>query len=161
MKTKLSFTFLFFFLSFMAIGQVSLYIKGKDGTNSDYSLADVRKLTFQNSTLTVTPWLGTVDIYDLSSLNYVSFTSITAVDEIITEQQTGCYSLSPNPVQDSFTVQTDVSVSYRILSLAGKVLYSGIANPNQAISISFLPQGIYLCVFHNEAAICTSKLIKH
>jgi hypothetical protein len=57
----------------------------------------------------------------------------------------------PNPASEFITIRSFSTTSYTILSIQSQPLLSGTAQPNQSISISQLPNGIYfLSVFEQN-----------
>lgn len=101
---------------------------------------------------------------DLGAFEYS--TTSTGINKVTVENH---YSLHPNPVQESFTIEAtlnhDSPVTINILSLTGQILYQtyyqGYNGANNfVINSSSLTKGTYICRFAcNDFSTCT-KIIK-
>ena len=68
----------------------------------------------------------------------------------------------PNPASDNITIEAGQGNKIIISDIAGKVVYSGIAETALVnIDISSLPQGMYFVTLYSNTVNKTTKLIKN
>ncbi len=158
-------------LIFVCLGPTDLqaqnmYVKENAGTQTAYSLNNIRKLSFSSGKLTISKTDNSYDIYTLDSLRLLSFSDSTSVHidtENIANQDIRIY---PNPVHNKLKIDLTAAAHsngiVNILSLEGKVLKSQEISGTDIISIdmSHLPSGTYICHFRNETEIKSMKIIK-
>ena len=96
-----------------------------------------------------------------TALNYQSQWLTTSTEPVNTNN----FSLYPNPVTDKFTLNCPSGLprEYRILSLSGKMIKSGIiSGTNCKIDVKDLSQGEYIFqLFSKRRVIFQEKLIKY
>ena len=153
-------------LGLTGIQAQTMYVKQSNGTQTDYALSSIRKMTFSGGNATVQKTDNSTGVYGLSSLRYLNFTDLTTgIVEPTMRLGNANLITYPNPVTDLLTIDltgvTDVG-TISILSLEGKVLqtqeYRGASIVK--LNLSHLPQGIYLCQYSNATEQKTVKLIK-
>jgi len=78
----------------------------------------------------------------------------------VEEYNTTALVLYPNPVKNTFTITTTLTIEeIKIFNLQGKLLYQKI-NPNHTLNISNLASGILFLQFTTDTGVITKKLIK-
>jgi len=144
----------------------TMYVKENSGTQTAYTLNNIRKLTFSGDNLIVQKTDNSIGGYVLNELRYLNFTDLTIG---ITEQTKfpGKSNLVtyPNPVGNVLHVDLrgeEGAGTLSILSLEGKVIYTQLTSGNSLVSVSLsqLSQGIYICQYANKNTIKTVKIVK-
>jgi len=141
----------------------SLFVKEVSGTQSTYTLADLRKLTFSTNNMDVVQNSGTQS-YPLTNIRYLNFSSIiTNVSNVFNKADEQIF-LYPNPAKEQFSLMLNASNlsgfrSIVILDSQGKEVYR-TAEMKTTIDISFLPDGLYLCLISTIDNTKTIKFIK-
>jgi hypothetical protein len=80
----------------------------------------------------------------------------TGIDEIAASQ----LNIFPNPVKDEIFIQSDLQIEkVEIYSLSGNLIISE-NNFNEKMSVSALPQGIYLLKVYTDKGSMVSKIVK-
>ena len=143
----------------------TMYVKESSGTQTAYTLSNVRKMTFSGGNATVQKTDNSTGVYAMSDLRYLSFEDYTASIEEQIRVDNADFSVYPNPVNDVLNIDlTGVATggTISILTLEGKLLQEQKTDgANMAtLNLSHLPQGIYLCHYSNVAEIKTVKIIK-
>lgn len=158
-------------LLFLGVGLTGLqaqtmYVKQSNGTQTTYTLDNVRKMTFSSGEVAIHKSDNSIGAYALSELTYLSFTDYeTGISEpafSITEY----LHIYPNPVEDVLNV--DLSLvdnahgTLSILSIDGRLLYSQQINESSMVTISMsqFTQSFYLCRYSSSKEIRTVKIIK-
>lgn len=128
--------------------------------------AAVYNVTLNNTNITgysiylADDWNGSVNanIYWKPTTEYV-YASTLSASEFVQEQQV---SLAPNPTNNSFTVNKEIS-NLEIFDITGKLVksYAGNFTKNSNFTVSDLSKGIYLVQVKNMSGqLSTTKLIK-
>lgn len=144
----------------------TMYVVQSNGIQTAYALNGIRKLTFSGGNIIVQKTDNSIGGYVLNGLRYLNFTDVP----IGIEQYPKLPGISnlvtyPNPVTDVLHIDLrdeKGAGTLSILSLEGKVIYTQVVTENSLLSISMshLPQGIYLCRYVNKSSIKTVKIIK-
>ncbi|MCA1758507.1 MAG: T9SS type A sorting domain-containing protein [Bacteroidales bacterium] len=145
----------------------TLHVKQSEGTETAYSLGDIRVITFSEGNLEITNHENSTSSYELSALSYLSFSDI--VSGIIETEKFSDLSLTayPNPVSHVLTIQLEDAGNSRssveILTISGRVLSTQDVTGIQTtrLNLSHLPRGIYLCRYRNSLTMKTVKIIKN
>lgn len=152
-------------LGLTSIQAQTLYVKAKTGTQTPYSLNDIKKITFSSGNLSVNKKAGGADSYALTNLRYLSFNSTTEVEEMTSSDSR--FIVYPNPANTELNLQLNgmknEAVTIKILSINGRVVYNEELRKsvtNQTINISGLPEGLYLCIITSGTNRETTKFIK-
>jgi hypothetical protein len=168
-KIKLSAIFL---LSFGLTGmqaQNSLYVKEKTGKQTSFALNSIRKLTFPLGNMVVNKTNGITSTYALSDIRYMNFTNLTTIASLSGGKESEDIKLYPNPVVDhlqiSFKSIKAGKASVQIFDLDGKVLLQQTINiqdgtNNSIISVSELPEGLYILHLQNGNKLESIKFLK-
>lgn len=144
----------------------TMYVVQSNGTQTPYALNGIRKLTFSGGNMIMQKTDNSIGGYVLNGLRYLSFTDfpvgIAAQPELREISHLVSY---PNPVADVLHIdlRDEKGVgTLSILSLEGKVIYTQLTTGNSLVSISLshLPQGIYLCRYVNKGGIKAVKIVK-
>jgi len=157
------FTFAF---SLSSVTAQTIYVNKSIGTQTVYTLNDLRKITFSSGNVTVQKADNTTEAYVLSELRYVSFKDFSTGFEK-QKQISICSLISyPNPVSDVLNIDLsgskNIDGSISIISFEGKVVQQQKINNASIVrlNLSQLPNGIYLCCYKNDIATKTVKIIK-
>jgi hypothetical protein len=144
----------------------TMYVKESIGTQTVYTLSNIRKMTFTGGNATVQKTDNTNGVYALSGLRYLNFTDLaTGIYEPlqVQEQMLNAY---PNPVSNVLSIELSGATQgvgmLSILNFEGKtVLIQQVLQPGLlTIDISHMPQGIYLCQYRSATERKTVKIIK-
>ena len=159
-KLKLS-TALLLGLGLTGLQAQTMYVKQSNGTQTDYSLSNIRKMTFGSGNLAVTKTDNSTGVYALNGMQYLSFSDYTT-DVQATKSETATLQLHPNPVGDVLNIDLPGAGTIQLLSLDGKVLESKQTNTSGITTIATgrLTKGIYICRYSNGQEIKTVKIIK-
>ncbi len=142
----------------------TMYVMETGGEQTSYALNDIRKLTFEDASVTITETGGTTTTYEVANLRYFSFDDYTGVLE--TEQTAFELNSFPNPVNDILNIDLsgakNTNSTISIFSLEGKLLQTKQIAESGIISfdVSSLPAGMYICRYSNETEVKTVKIIK-
>lgn len=134
-----------------------LIIKMQDGTENQLLISSVRKLSFSNDQLVMTPKSGSPAFYYLNGIQKLYFGAITSVNEKIPTG--GSLSVYPNPAGEKITLlnMPEGTGIVRIFSLNGRLAEQATPTPDDpVIDISTLHSGIYFLVADGQ----TTKFIK-
>jgi hypothetical protein len=143
----------------------TMHVKESSGTQTAYTLSNVRKMTFSGGNATVQKTDNSTGVYALSELKYLSFEDFTTGLEEQTELDNNNLIIYPNPVTDVLTIElTGVATGgiISILTLEGKLLQAQKTDGANTVTLNLsqLPQGIYLCRYASTTEIKTVKIIK-
>lgn len=144
----------------------TLYVNKSIGTQTTYTLSDLRMITFSSGNVTIHKTDNTIGINALSELNYLSLKDFTVglekkvpvvIDNLITY---------PNPVKDVLNINLsgpeNMDGSISVISLEGKVMQQQKINNESIVRLNLnqLPHGIYLCRYTNATEVKTVKIIR-
>ena len=143
----------------------TMYVKESSGTQTAYTLSNVRKMTFSGGNATIQKTDNNTGVYNLSGLKYLSFEDYTmGIKGQIQVNNTNLI-VYPNPVADVLNidltgVESEGTIS--ILALEGKLLQVQKTDGSNTVTLNLsqLPQGIYLCRYVSRTEIKTVKIIK-
>jgi hypothetical protein len=144
----------------------TMYVTEKSGTQTEFTLNNVRKMTFSGGNITVQKTDNSTNVYSFNSVRYLNFanatTDIIGQSVYVNQQSIWAY---PNPVSNLLTVDLPGLTSdgiIDILTLEGKVLQEQtMTGTNRTtLNLSQLPQGSYLCRYRNAEEVQIVKIIK-
>jgi len=165
-KLKLS-AVLLLVLGLTGLQAQTMYVKEKSGTQTAYTLSDIRKMSFSSGNILVIKTSGSTDTYALEDIRYLNFKDLTTGLPIAKQDNLNNLTVFPNPVNDVLHIQFAASenqqASLELLSIEGKVVYSQTLSRQAVvyqINISSLPKGLYVCKINNGTSIETIKFIK-
>jgi hypothetical protein len=144
----------------------SMYVKEISGTQTAYTLSNIRKMSFSSGFLTVTKTDNSSNEYALSDLQYLNFLEITTVSTENISVQNQMLRVYPNPIGDILNIDlkgmSEAEGTLSILNFEGKALVTQQVKAEQVLSlnISYLPTGVYLCRYSSASEIKTVKIIK-
>lgn len=143
----------------------TMYVEESSGTQTAYTLDNIRKMTFSGGNATVQKTDNSTDEYAMSGLRYLSFMDTPTGLEKQTELGNINFIAYPNPVNDLLNinlngVESEGTIS--IFNLQGKLLQEQKTNGANTVTLNLsqLPQGIYLCRYAAATEIKTVKIIK-
>ena len=164
-KLKLS-TVLLLGLGLTGLQAQTMYVRQTSGTQTPYSLSNIKKMSFSSGNITVSKTIGSPDTYSLSGIRYLNFQDLTT-NIATAEKQELVMTLYPNPVVDVLNLQLSIKSSQacviEILSMEGRVVYQEKLNQQSdvyQINVSALPKGLYLCKVNNGITTETTKFFK-
>ena len=146
-----------------------MYVKGKSGIQSSYSLADIKKMSFSSGNIAIEKTDGSSVEFSLNELRYLSFKDLSVGLAPFPEKLKEGINVQvyPNPVVDVLNIKLlsneNQSGRIEILSIEGKAVYTENINANTnvyQINTSSLPKGLYLCKINNGTVTETMKFIK-
>ena len=147
---------LFCGISLGSIGQ-NMTLNQNSGSSSSYSIADIKKITFQSGDVVIeTP--SYTDNFSIGGVRNLIFGQIIAGVEDFT-QETKELSAYPNPCGDVLNIsQNTTDARYFIYDLNGSLIQSDKAS--STINVSSLTPGIYFFKLVNNTYTQTLKIIK-
>ena len=147
---------LFCGISLCSIGQ-NMILNENSGNSSSYSIANIKKITFQSGDVVVETQSST-DNFSIGGVRNLVFGNIIAKTEDI-EQAVQELSAYPNPCGDVLNISQNTTDSrYFIYDLNGSLIQSDKAS--SAINVSRVKPGIYFFTLVNETSTKTLKIIK-
>lgn len=171
---KVVFTFLLF-ICIVGNGLLAqnIYFQFSNSTYSQYSLSDIRKITFSVINMNLSMADGSMvslPLNTISSFNYTGYAGTTSISNLDYAKRISVY---PNPGNGSLTIKYNAPVSGSVnidfLATGGEILNT-VTRPSKAgnneISIiakdfagQSLPPGIYLCRIRNSEKSSIVKII--
>ena len=146
----------------------SLFVVGKSGATSDFTLTSLRSITFAGTDLVLNKKDGSTSIpYSIADLRFLSFSQYTEVTNPGSDKSE--ISIYPNPVHDLLNIRylsnkPNESINIEILSIDGKIMYNKpfeLNNTVQSINTNTWSRGIYLLRFNNGSEVISKKIIKN
>jgi hypothetical protein len=100
---------------------------------------------------------GSDNNYSFTLINgRLEVAATSGIDDVVANQ----LKIFPNPVKDEIFIKSDLSIQkVEIYTLTGALLISE-SNFNKKISVSTLPQGIYLLRVYTDKGMAISKIVK-
>jgi hypothetical protein len=158
-------------IGFSAVqAQDRLIVKEKTGSQIQFSLNTLRKLSFPLGNMELTTIEGGTSSFLIKDIQVINFdSSIVGVNRIETKSSI-CFSIYPIPAKVqlnvSYEAENATNVNIEIIDLLGKVLYNQNYNSQTgknlvSISIAELPEGLYLCQLQKGNKIETVKFVKN
>lgn len=150
--------------------QNKLYVKEKAGTQTSFTINNVRKLTFASGNMMVNKTDKSTSAYALSNTRYLSFRDFTTDVPQISLQESSNLILFPNPVTDqlqiSYETMSEGTVQVAIFDVQGKVLLqqnlsSQTGSNHATIPILQLTKGLYMFRLQNGNKLETLKFLKN
>ena len=154
MKNKL--LLLFSAISLLSIGQ-NMTLNENSGSSSSYSIADIKKITFQSGDVVIETQTST-DNFSIGGVRNLVFGNIITETKDI-EQAVQELSAYPNPCGDVLNIsQNTTDARYFIYDLNGSLIQSDKASSR--INVSSLIKGIYFFTLVDKTSTQTQKIIK-
>ena len=154
MKNKL--LLLFSAISLLSMGQ-NMTLNQNSGSSSSYSIADIKKITFQSGDVIVETQTST-DNFSIGGVRNLVFGQIITETEYI-EQAVQELSAYPNPCGDVLNIsQNTTDARYFIYDLNGSLIQWDKAS--STINVSSLTTGIYFFTLVDKTSTQTQKIIK-
>jgi len=145
-----------FSISLSSIGQ-DMTLNENSGSSSSYSIADIKKITFQSGDVVIQTQSFT-DNFSIGGVRNLVFGQIITETKDI-EQAVQELSAYPNPCGDVLNIsQNTTDTRYFIYDLNGSLIQSDKAS--STINVSRLKPGIYFFTLVNETSTQTLKIIK-
>ena len=156
--------FLFVFTSIS--GAQSMFVKGLNGNENSFILANISKLTFSENSLLVNTYNDGIEEFILDSLQHISFANTVDVAEISVDNFGEDIIVYPNPFNNilNISVLDDkfVPANIGIFNLNGKPLVERHIDKIGLFGFNLLElsKGIYVCRITNKNQTKSFKLIK-
>jgi len=95
------------------------------------------------------------------SKNLASYVSFIHIDEALSidESRNALFKFYPNPASDQITVNSDGLASIQIQDLSGRIVYADTSKNTHSISLSNIPNGLYLITVIQGNKTSTQKLV--
>ena len=143
-------------ISLCSIGQNMTLNENPGGENS-YSIADIKKITFQSGDVVVETQTST-DNFSIDGVRNLVFEDIISSTESFTHNLQGLTAY-PNPCGESLNInQYAKGAKYFIYDLNGSLIQSDKAS--STINVSDLKTGIYFFTLVDKTNTQTQKIIK-
>ena len=168
-KGKWILVLLFAFGLRILCAQVSMNVKDKTGTQTQYMLSNLKKLNFTSGLMIVSMKNSNYAVFDLINLRNINFTNVTSSDEITSKVESN-FTLYPNPAKDLlqvlFEAKANENVQIQVINVQGKIviqqqLKSIEGQNNIEITVRSCQQGLYLCRLQIGNKIESNKFIKY
>lgn len=160
MKAKKFMVVLLFGVAISGLKAQTMYVRPTTGTQSAYSIATIKNLTFSNGNIVVNNTNGPNGTFALSSNRYLNFTDLTLATPTYELVKNSFY-VYPNPVTTVLNITnqdpTQIFSHLEIISLEGRVV---IAQNSTQVAVADLPQGMYFCKITSDNQIQTVKFLK-
>ena len=148
----------------IAQAQTALFINEKVGTNTPFILNTIKVITFAAGNITVNLKDASTSTFARTDVKYLNF-GMNSTNEIvpINGMQNAELRLYPNPVKDILHIEiaNSQSTQIEILGIDGRTVMSNlITNTHSTISVSPLPNGLYLLRSNDGTIISSKKFIK-
>lgn len=160
--------FLFCASTILCMNAQSIFIFEKNGTKTNFTIPNLRSISFTGSDLILNKKDGSTPIpYAITGLRFLSFSQYTEISKPSIEENT--ISIYPNPVSDILNIQytgnvLNENISIEVWSIDGKLMFRNQYNQrNKAQSIKTLSwsRGIYILKFNNGKEVISKKIIKN
>ncbi|MBN2766808.1 MAG: T9SS type A sorting domain-containing protein [Paludibacteraceae bacterium] len=127
--------------------QNALLISKVDGSSQAYLLGEIKKITFSNESIVFHN--SSEQLYNLSTIQKLSFTTISSVDKLKTDDAITLY---PNPAHSFVSVKGHITKdsSYSIFDMQGKLHLQAKLNEKQSITVDKLRTGLYILKIDNR-----------
>lgn len=161
MKAKKFMALFLFGAAISGMKAQTMYVRPIVGTQSAYSVATIKNLTFSNGNIVVTNTTGSNGTFALSGNRYLNFTDLT-LGTPTQELVKNSFYVYPNPVTSVLNITnqdpSQTITHLEIISLEGRVV---IAQNTPQIVVAALPQGMYFCkITLNNNQTQTIKFLK-
>jgi hypothetical protein len=157
MKTILGYVLLFLMALTMVkeSGAQGFYIRTTDLKVKTFDLTTLQSLSFQNNSLLLKKTTGTTEVFNLSTVKELYFSSLYTGSEIIAvigkDEKMSVY---PNPAYSTIRI-VNFSQQSGLISVIGMdghtVLQTQITQDNPGINVSSLAKGLYIIKVNNQA----------
>lgn len=143
----------------------TISVREKNGTLTQYTIAEINKITFAEEVMTVRKKDGAIPAYNLQSVQFVDFSKLySAIHSVVTVSEPFTY---PNPVSDNLTVvvPNNTNSEISLSTLDGKLVYyrqilSSMNLSSVNIQLSGFERGVYMCTLKTSNTRTTAKVIK-
>lgn len=112
------------------------------------------KITFKFESSDEGQWGINTPVY--FAIDDVAWSSTTGLSEL-TEVN---YEVYPNPFQDVLLIRSEADAHFKLINLNGEIIQQGLHQNFTHLSVTDLPNGVYLLILESESGISTHKLIK-
>jgi hypothetical protein len=137
---------------------------GSDKAGANTDMATLRSLAFYSTNDNWHNEAWNIDVWDIcdgKSLPFLRWQSIDCTKTDISEIVLSNIKIFPNPTQNEIFIQSDLQIErVEISSLVGALLIVE-NNFNEKISLSALPQGVYLLRIYTDKGMVVGKIAKN
>jgi hypothetical protein len=158
---------LLLFMPTVYAGQVFKVHKSDIYPSFDYSLEEIRQITFADGQLLVHSVDGTYKDHTLSAIQKISFSEKTesekgdgtSVSDGLADKQAMVAYITPS---GEVVVESEAKIlSLTLYDVSGKrLLHTLVSGNSSSLSVSGIPSGVYLLQITTEQGIVVKKIIK-
>jgi hypothetical protein len=150
----------------------SIHFNFSDGSNSSYSLEDIRKVTFYSDLMNLYFFDGSIYSWNVSTINYFNYdeSSLNVNDWLHYANKLEAR-VFPNPVSSSldiyFNLQNEDEITFILLDSQGKIILKksiGKKLPGEhfeTLEINSLSQGTYALRIQGQHQFVSKKIVKN
>jgi hypothetical protein len=144
--------------------QSMLFVKGKSGAQTAFSLAGIHKLNFSTGNMVVTDTNAGEQYFSVSDIRLLSFKNyFSGINP--EEIQNNVLRIYPNPVRTSMQIGytgEEPDLMAEIIDLRGRIISIDYLESNQTkMDVTRLEPGIYFIRIQNKSKVFVSKFIKN
>lgn len=128
--------------------QTNVEILFRDAGSQTFTVDNTGKLYFDNGYLIVDEGHAVPVSFAIPDIQKILFSSPTDINDISAH---GCR-IYPNPASSFIKIENETGIEsfYQLFALDGRLLMSGKCSNNESITISDLPQGLYLLRINSQ-----------
>ena len=126
----------------VGFAQTEVKLQFYNSGDQSFTVSDAGKIYFDNGYMLIDEGSGTPYSFLISDIKKMLFEHTTSVETI----ETNNFRIYPNPTSSYIVISSDqiTDIPYQIFALDGRMVLSGISHSDEIISVSMLPQGLYL-----------------
>jgi hypothetical protein len=149
----------------------SIYLNFFDGSESSYSLADIRKITFEVDDMNLMLWDGTVYTWNINNISHYEYdANPLELENLLNKVNSWQVCIYPNPVDKllyvHYSLPSDDKITIELSDMQGKrVLETKIGKQlkgehQESIDLSTLQPGQYICRISGKNNMISKHIIK-
>ena len=142
--------------------QNSLYVHKKDGTEQQYALSGIRKLTFPVGSMVITPASGSATVYSITDIGYFDIKSGNVTGLQITNATAIKVNVYPNPTVQKLNIESEEEIQQLSLyDLQGRIMLQVTPmNTSATLPMTRYANGIYTLHIVTAKGTSIRKIIK-
>lgn len=150
----------------------SIHFNYTDGTNADYNLEDVRKITFDADLMNFHLWDGTVYAWNISTIGHYQYDeSSLNVQEWLSNASAWEVVIFPNPTSTSLNVRYNLAkeddITIELFDMQGRLILQKnlgkqVSGEHQeTLEQTSILQGTYVCRISGQQNMVAKTIIKN
>lgn len=169
-KNNFYLALLFCLLNFNLVISQSIFVNNQDETTSDYTLEDVRRLTFEDQNLVLLLYDDTSFSFALADLANYSYDVNLSAANFIEQINTWDLNVYPNPTKDIINVQFRLieaaQLWYNVVDLKGRSILNATTKQfnqgknNFSFSMDGFAPGTYVLQIQGKSVLINHKILK-